>query len=68
LSTIITFIKNSKIKGAYIDYSITNEDGSIKKLAVLPLVMIIGELGILGLLLFNAIKNKFNLSFYISIL
>jgi len=40
----------------------------LEKIAILPLVMIIGEFAILGVLLMNALVNKFNLKFTFSII
>ena len=61
LSTTLKILSSDSPSTAAIHVSVFEKDGSFNKQAVLPLSLIVGELIVLGLCLFNALKNKFNI-------
>jgi len=69
ISTTLTFLSHSSVKDPYISFSIFKSDGvTWNPSGTLPLTLILGEFGILVFLMFNALKNKFVLNFYISLM
>lgn len=58
LSSFFTLIgTKSGVTKAFIPYSIHQDDGSINKVAVLPLTLLLSQFGILTILIVNALKN-----------
>ena len=71
LASLATLLpRGSSILDAHIPYSIwaKDDDGNtvFNKVAVLPLTLLTAEFAILSILLFNALKNDFRISFRFS--
>ena len=62
-STLLKILKESDPMNAKINVSIFDGDG-FNQTATLPLSLILAQLAVLAILLLNAVKNQFDLSFF----
>lgn len=72
LSTFLSILRSSDPWHTKVDFSMkdTLSDGTtvLNKVSILPLVLLIGQISVLGLILLNGILNNFKISFKMSLI